>query len=37
MFQNADNIYHKQRKEKSESIPPIKGAVIVTQSKELAA
>ncbi len=36
MFQNADQIYYRNKKLKSEQISPMKGALILTYSKELA-
>lgn len=36
MFQNADQIYYRTKKLKSEQISPMKGALILTYSKELA-
>jgi len=36
MFQNADQIYYKNKKIKNEQISPMKGALIMSYSKELA-
>ena len=36
MFQNADQIYYRNKKVKNEQISPMKGALIMSYSKELA-
>lgn len=37
MFQNADEMFHRQKRAKSETIAPMKGGLILTFSKELVA
>ena len=35
MFQNADELHYKNRKNKTSAVSPLKGAIVVSYSKEL--